>query len=525
MSTVTPLDLANKARFTLHAAHGNTSLPSSKLLEAALALRQSVIDHSWIELSHTASTCLGLGYASFRKLQGKAIIAGKIEPLNAQITANNIQLFQNLGKSEQLEEIIHSLRDKIDQTESHLILNRLLARRQENGTPPLPPELVEKIRSAVSTRPVDQIDFEDSIEKLSNGKTKGVSLLSAYTPQMTETTSLDADPTCQLTYACLTRGMLATAIAEFNIAIDTANHPGDSTSFENILSGAEGVVDDFRSLLRQGQQNIYSAMLNSESMSTIADRATTLAGQIEWAMPMFARSQAVIRLAMNRLRERGKGSASKKLGRVAVLAGSLTRIAIASHCACYRLGISVFDQRHPDDVASLIKKTGLLHFEAELPDGKNTALKKLNVEIEDTFIEIEGFVKNIKAFRSSDGKLISHIELVDPSNGDTGDAVAVFAHLPHAGVTKNAFCRLNGIFKSQSVLFAGKPAVEIDKLALGKLAGQSWQIAFLELADRWYQPWRNDMNVSWSLGPHGSEEDGEGFFGAGELLFTPLFRS
>jgi hypothetical protein len=283
-------------------------------------------------------------------------------------------------------------------------------------------------------------------------------------------------------------------------------------------------LDDFEGQVRRGQHTIYAALVTRQPMAAVADAATSLAGAIERSLPMFARTQAAIRVAMSRLRALGKGTAAERLGRLGVRAGALTREAIASHCACYRLAVSVLGPQPAKDVSSLLRKTDSLPFSVTLPNGKNTALKELGASLEGTFVEIEGFVEAVTADRQGDGKLISQVTLLDASSGNEADAVTVFAHLPHAGVTKDAFCRLSGIYRSSSSLFQGRPAVETDVLSLSELSKASWQIAFLRLADRWFQPWRAGANLYWSLGPHGNEDDGEGFFGAGELLFMPFIR-
>ena len=524
IKVITPDPENDKARLALLLARRATRQSIPKLFEEVLTLRQPLIDHSWEELSERGAHCLGIGYGAFRHLQAEAIGAGKVETLQAPLAETYSRLIQMIVKSELKAKFIQTLRNKLEQSDPQVLLDKLITERQKTSPKALSPELVEKIRAAVTTKPIEQIDFEDSIEKLSKGKTKNVSLLEPYSLRAGSSAAADIDQRARFALLCLCRGLLATVHGEFNLAEILASPPTRPADFDELCSALESIVDEFEACLRQGQQEIYGAMVTTRPAVELAGKAVFLAGTIESTLTMLVRTQSIIRRTMTALMELGKNTKAKKMGRIGLRAGMLTREAIASHCACYRLAIAVHNPHPAKDVATLIKKTHSLPFAVTLPNGKNTALKKLDSDLEGVFVEIEGFVKAVDAERGSDGKLISHVSLLDPSSGSTADAVAVFAHLPHAGVTKDSFCRLSGIYKKSSALFQGQPAVETDVLSLGELSKASWHIAFLRLADRWFQPWRNNMNLYWSLGPHGGSAAGEGFFGAGELLFMPFVR-
>jgi hypothetical protein len=132
--------------------------------------------------------------------------------------------------------------------------------------------------------------------------------------------------------------------------------------------------------------------------------------------------------------------------------------------------------------------------------------------------------------RAGDGKLVGSIVLHDPSSDATAEATGVFVDFANAGVTTGAYVQLSGTWKRTSALADSRPAIEIDRLSLSALSDSSWRILLLTAAARWFHPWRNALNVSWTMGPHkvviaGDEIDSAATeLGAGEVMFPPFIR-
>lgn len=519
-------EVVHEARFGSMILH-RAAIPSGrKLFEEALSLRGPLVDRSWELLSDRGWRCLGVGYGALRRLQSAALEADRLNAMGQRIAETFLSLFKFVAKSEKRSEFAQAMRDTLKRSDPKARLEAMLANRPP-GDPPLTPEFLARLRAAVTAGSNVRIDVDTSLEALAQGKTKGVSLLVPFSPRAGEVLAREIDRTASFALLCVCRGLLAIVHAEFNLAMESQSRRSalmSSAGDKNDLSAIDRLVDDAERRMRQYQRAVYCALLTGMSKEGVADAGSALASDIERTLPRLARTQAAIRLVMLRLLEQGKGTAAEEFGRLGVRAGALTREALASHCAGYRLALSVLGSHHSNDVAAFLKRSERLPFASALPNGKNTTLKALGSSTEGEFVEIEGFVTTVEAGRQNDGKLISHLALLDPSSGATADAVAVFAHLPHAGITKGAFCRLSGVFRNRSALFENKPAVETDALSLGELANASWRIAFLRLAERWFHPWRNDMNLYWSLGPHGHADGGTEHFGAGELLFVPLVR-
>lgn len=521
-----PADVSDSLATRLDALLGSrASRPSaSALFKEAARLDQTVIAHDWATLAEQSSRCLGGGYATLRRLQGEAERASRLAAGQRPIAETFARLLRIVAESDRRDAFAQTLSETLARSDPQTRLEALLANRPPSR-PPLSPELLARLRAAVTTRPEERIDIADSLDKLARGKTRNVSLLAPYSPRTGEALAADIDRIAPYALLCLCRGLLAGVHAEFNLALGALSHrpPSmiDAFTTEAMHDVMARLMDDAEGQLRRRQRALYGALVAGRPADEVAESALAMAGDIERHLPGFVRVQAAIRLAMLRLRDQGKGTAAERHGRLGVRAGALTREALASHCAGYRLALAVLGPHPERGVATLLKKAEALPFATALPNGKDTPLHKLDASREGAFVEVEGLVTGVEAERQADGKLIGHLALRDPSSGAGADAVAVFAHLPHAGITRDAYCRLTGVFTMTSALFQGRPAVEVDALSLAELAKASWSIAFLRLAEPWFRPWHNQANLAWSLGPHG---DDAGLFGAGELLFTPLIR-
>jgi hypothetical protein len=512
-----------KARLELGQAHPSPLGSGRLLFEEVLSLRESLVEQAWEALSERGLRCLGLGHGAFRRLQGEAIRAGRLDTLHRPIAESFVRVLQAIAKSEDSADFARAVRETLDRADPQARLDARLSARQEATGTALPAALVDKMRAALVTKPSERIDIEDSLGKLSAGRTKDVSLLAPFSPPAAKHLALEIEHGVQFVLLSLCRGLQAVVHAELNRSLRSASLPSNAIASDDFRAAVGRILDETEGHLRGAQRRLYGALVAEKPMPEVADIALSLAGDIERELPMFVRAQAAIRLAMLQLREQGKGTASERLGRLGMRAGAVTRDAIASHCAAYRLAVAVLSPQPPSDMTALIKRTSALPFAVALPDGKNTELNALGPTLEGAFVEIEGFVTEVSAGRESDGKLVSHLALMDPSSGGTADAVVLFVNLANVGVTRDAYCRLHGTFKTESGLFQGKPAVEVGLLPLAELSKTSWLIAFLRSASRWFQPWRNGANLYWSLGPHGIH-GGDEFLGAGELLFAPLIR-
>lgn len=327
-----------------------------------------------------------------------------------------------------------------------------------------------------------------------------------------------------LPIVCFTRGLLGILFAHFNATYQEqhtllAKHPND------VIDAYKPILEAMQTLLRRGQMRVYSMLLQAQDTLTISHQCMALAGEIEQQAASFARSQAVLVNIMTHLRTQGQGGNSEKIGRLAVRAGALTRELVASQAAYYQLALKLLSESPDKLITNLSQAAADTAFETDIPNGRNVEISKLNKVADGDFIEVEGFVQRVTASQGPAG-LLSHIELLDPSSKATTEVAAFFMHLPHLGITDGAFCRLSGLFREQSKSLENRPGIEVDKLSLAELSRSSWRIKFLQSADRWYQAWRNGINMYWSLGPHEVSDapDTASLEGAGELIYPHFMQ-
>ena len=320
--------------------------------------------------------------------------------------------------------------------------------------------------------------------------------------------------------ASLTQGLLGIVHAEFNRTLHAVSVP--SGGWPGIDEAFRAETREFREQLRAGQLAAYGALAGSSEEASM-ERIAALTGFLEEALPRIAAlKHASVRAIQDRLEGR-RNTAAKELGHTATLAAELTREAIGTHAGAYRLALDLLDPVVKG--GPLRERARSLPFDKAIPNGRNTSLSDVSQADDGAFIEIEGFIDQIRVVRSADGKLIGQLKLGDPTSGASASVAVLFVQPLHVGMTVGACARVSGAFRAQSELLDGEPAVEADRLPLADLADEAWRLALLRSAERYYGTWRNQTNMYWSLGPHETvTEDGAPVQGAGELIYAPFVR-
>jgi len=323
--------------------------------------------------------------------------------------------------------------------------------------------------------------------------------------------------------AALSRGLIAVAHAGFNLASRSEETIGAFVAAD-YLGAVDRAIHRFAERLREAQLELYVSCAQG-SLEAVGRSGERISTEVERALPAFLRSQAVIRQAIEHLRGVGRNGDAEILGRRAARAGGLTREALGSHVAAARVMQEIASGFRSETVTELMEKASATAFDGDLPDGRNTTINHLADRPDGEFVEVEGFVETLEVLEPPDRNRVSRIGLLDPSSGATFQAVLLFAHFPHAGITQGAYVRLNGTVQSGSELNEGAPAVEIDRLALAELAKTCWRIAFLRSAEPWYEVWRSNANMIWSIGPHRPlDQQDVVALGAADLVYPPLVR-
>ncbi|BDS10624.1 hypothetical protein [Aureispira anguillae] len=287
---------------------------------------------------------------------------------------------------------------------------------------------------------------------------------------------------------------------------------------KNIQAALKTIEQDLMLILR----TIYANQLTGTAASLNAQKFIS---KLENWVPKLGRMQAISRNYALFLKEKKKGTKAEQMGRLSAIGGNLLRAIYTTFTAVYYCSLEEKLTVKSEKNQQFIKQTPKVGFEFSFPNGKNVELAKLKEEQDGNYVEIAGFVKSISTRRDADGKLLSHLLLEDPSSGAEIDVVAIYAHLVHLGVHGGSYCQLSGSWRKASAVNMGNPAVEIEKLAINKLAKESWVVLFFDLVDQFIDRWSGGLNLQFGIAPHVSAFEGDNessILGAGELIFQPI---
>lgn len=331
------------------------------------------------------------------------------------------------------------------------------------------------------------------------------------------------------------RGLLGLVHAAFNTAVVRAEEIKQRQ--DNADSGTppahridarphlKTLLDDFTQRLQRNQAALHDALGRVDS-DAINMASTTLTLTIEAELPLLARALASSMAAMQRLKEDGKGGAAEQLGCQCARGGLLLREALASQVSANLVAFSDTIMGVEDPASVLRGSAAQRAFDVDITHGRDVELHHLDTTEDGTFVQVRAFVSEIITHRLSSGLLVSTMTLQDPSSGASATAVAIFAHLAHAGLTRESFVDLSGVWTRRFNLLDGQAGISVDALALGQLSEQSWRVTFLQAAERWYAVWPNGANLAFSLAPQRLpvSADSGADNGAGELVFRKWLR-
>ncbi len=472
-----------------------TQLPPTAVEPAFLRVSNALVEHrrsvrsaEWPKVLENSASLLGTGYAYLGLLTREA--GSEAQRSRAFVAAGEQlnRIFDAIAKSDSRDQFVADTRETLSAND---------------------PDLLNRV--------------DDALGKLEQGETLFLQINNSINNGSNGNSGTVAGPPADLAIAALSRGLQGLAHYYFNVCFDTFDPRSSIEHVDRVQATFSDLLGSTRAILRSAQSHLFYSALNDPN--GIIDSSFRLARVVEENLPPFVAAQARFLRVAHALREAGKGRASEEAGALLASAGLLSREAFASQAAAYRLTFETGSAQSSRGTP-LLDRVGSVAFDTEIPDGRNTELSRLGGMDDGTFVEISGFADSFQQARGPDGKLISQVELTDPSSGAKAKAAAVFVHLPHTGVTEGASINVNGVYRSSSDLLGGESGVECDVLSLSELASKSWRIQLLLYASPWIEVWRNGLNISWSIGPHDFAEDDseEAKRGAAELVFAPFVR-
>ena len=466
----------------------NTYLNLADTVRQIEQQRNALIANDWDVLENLANQGIGEGYRLYREVRRDL---GVLQSALEEAYEGFLQMLRHHAKDKETrEEYFSKLRQEL-----------------------------LKIRPDLSKEVLDALDA------LGKGKTSKNIFLNAFLDVGHSENEKFIELVTNTATAQSVRSLMALTFTHFNRHYEVLsgyNFDHHGSEFRDAL---EKVVDQFQRRLELGIKKIHNDLVNGFDPKGAAEE---LASDLEESLPAFGRAQATIHHYALFLKTRGKGGVSEKVGYLAAKAGDLTRSAFASYAATFFLSLQCKAVHKSKKGKILLDQASKLAYDIDLPNGKNVEISKISELLGGEYIEIGGFVESITIGKDNDEKLITQVTLRDPSSNSSVVAAAVFVHLRHIGLVEGAFCHLSGIWRLQSGLNKGNPAIEIEKLAINNLAKKSWKIKFQDSVDKFIDRWPGGLNIRYGLSPHHSiaeKPTKSKILGAGELIFKPIYKS
>lgn len=304
---------------------------------------------------------------------------------------------------------------------------------------------------------------------------------------------------------------------------DFANYFENSQKFPT-----KNDFDELSNQIIEMENNINNKLINIYSNYVLGDksaiRTTCLeillwqARELDWIARVCALLSASTQVALKK-----PTRDSLFLGPKALAAGRTARLwALLATIALLSTRIAILPKNHTD-VREIIKAAQKLPYLTHVKDGKNIRVRDLvnkSEKYNEKYVEIKGFIKDSKATRTEDGKLLSTFTLYEPLREESIQVVSIFEHLQHVGIINGCYVQLNGDWKEKNFL-GQDPILQVRRLQLSKLAKQSWLDKIVVVAQPWFEYYPNSHFISWSIGPEQKGEMGiqSHNTGAAELMF------
>lgn len=270
---------------------------------------------------------------------------------------------------------------------------------------------------------------------------------------------------------------------------------------------------------------LYSDFLNRDSNKLKHDSLIILFW-LQENVDFLARISSILNKTLEKSLKKGKIS-PVFLGTLNLNAGVLARkCALLTALSLNSLKISLLPS-NSTYVKEIFKKSRELKFGSSIPNGKDVDLRDLveNVDnYKESFIEVDGFIRNSKKWKTDDDKLISQFDIVHYSGEKSFPVIAIFEDLKHVGIVDGCCVNINGILKTNSAIF-DKPHIQISRIKLSEYSSQSWYDYMLNELDKVFEYYPNSYHINWSIRPEDKKDEGQKSdkTGASEIIFKKKF--
>jgi len=456
-------------------------------IELCIKQRSALIRDDWTALEKLSNQGIGDAYAAYRELM-RAL--GAFDALSREMTGNTATLLKfRANQRDTRKEFFAEVKKELVRIAPDTSAKRLAA-----------------------------------LDALGKGRVAHNVIMESFKGRDLEDSQM-VDGLIDSTVALFTRSLIAVTYANFNRHYKRLSTYPFKQHRDELLETFRRVINTFEKNLNANCKQLHAELSKHKLAQPAAER---LAAHIEDALPEFGRVQASLYLYIDALKKvDASATLLETLGRLSAKGSELTRSAFAMHAAAYYLCLQSKAVKKDPKAEKILEGDPKQVYEASSPKGKDTKLIEVTNTPSGTYIEVAGFVSALTARRSMDRKLLSLATLTDTSGSAHMDAVGIFVQLRNVGLHEGAYCQCSGIWKKQSSVNKGKPAIEIEQLRINELAKGSWKVQLEDLADRFVDRWPGGLNIAFGLSPHvsGGPEGRSKRLGAGELIFRPFYRT
>lgn len=271
---------------------------------------------------------------------------------------------------------------------------------------------------------------------------------------------------------------------------------------------------------------LYAVLVNG-SQQDIHDKGLNILHKQEESLEWIARLVAVVSASTQAALKGKYNKMALDLGEVDLALGQAVRTwMLLTTASLYYARIGVLAETHKD-VNAERKNAKKLAFDSKISNGKDVTISSLaqkGQDYHDKLVEVKGFVRNLHAIRTRDGKLLTLFTIYKPGRKETIEAAAIFEHLGHRGLINSAYVNVVGTWKQTSNI-SDNPTLQIERIQLSELKKQSWMDYVATAVRPWFDFYPNSHHVSWSIRPEHKGKNGmkSALTGAGEILFIRPF--
>ncbi len=278
-------------------------------------------------------------------------------------------------------------------------------------------------------------------------------------------------------------------------------------------------------------KNVYSAVvLNDQAVlrKTVFDLMENIWRQIDYFAPLSRDLRTISAYCLSK----GKNGLGERVGELNVNVSRSIRNWIGYSTGALTVLFQhlwydpILDDYFSESALETIQNIHKIAFDRDnLPDGTNLDVKGASEQPLGRVIETKGFVKQINTFRNSAGELISRFLLSDPSSLAEIWVQGKYVHFEHIGIASGTYVTLSGELKDGVIDGENAKYLQVGKFSMNELKDNNWKLRLLDIARPYFDSYRGNLLISWSLSPHRRYGDSVSKLGASEMLFRPLVGS